>query len=82
MAAGSHLKKITISMTVKTLSIPCPTCKTEVLMTPASPERPFCSRRCKLIDLGEWANENHKIGGEPVGEGVGDDALEGIGGQQ
>lgn len=53
-------------MTVKTLSVRCPTCKKEVLMTPAFPERPFCSRRCKLIDLGEWASEGHRIAGEPV----------------
>lgn len=53
-------------MTVKTLSLPCPTCKTQVLMTDAFPDRPFCSRRCKLIDLGEWASENHRLEGEPV----------------
>ena len=35
-------------------------------MTPTFPERPFCSKRCKLIDLGEWASEGHKIAGEPV----------------
>lgn len=57
-------------MTVKTLSVRCPTCKKEVLMTPAFPERPFCSRRCKLIDLGEWASEGHRIAGEPVMEGM------------
>lgn len=53
-------------MTVKTLSVKCPTCQKEVLMTPAFPDRPFCSKRCKLIDLGEWASEGHKIAGEPV----------------
>ena len=26
--------------------------------------RPFCSERCKLIDLGEWANETHRIPSE------------------
>lgn len=57
-------------MTVKTLSVRCPTCKKEVLMTSAFPERPFCSRRCKLIDLGEWASEGHRIAGEPVMEEV------------
>lgn len=35
-------------------------------MTDAFPDRPFCSRRCKLIDLGEWASESHRIEGEPV----------------
>ncbi len=55
-------------MTVKTLSLPCPTCKKIVQMTPQFPYRPFCSQRCKLIDLGEWANENHRIEGEAVEE--------------
>jgi uncharacterized protein len=50
-------------MTIKTLSVKCPVCKKEVLMTPKFPDRPFCSARCKLIDLGDWASENHKIPG-------------------
>lgn len=53
-------------MIIKTLSVRCPSCQKEVLMTPAFPDRPFCSRRCKLIDLGEWASEGHRIAGEPV----------------
>ena len=44
-----------------TLKVPCPTCKKEVLWLPESSYRPFCSKRCQLIDLGEWAEENHKI---------------------
>ena len=28
--------------------------------------KPFCSSRCKLIDLGAWANESHKIAGDPI----------------
>jgi endogenous inhibitor of DNA gyrase (YacG/DUF329 family) len=31
-----------------------------------SPWRPFCSERCKLIDLGAWASEQHTIAGDPV----------------
>ncbi|RYZ16586.1 MAG: DNA gyrase inhibitor YacG, partial [Chitinophagaceae bacterium] len=30
--------------------------------------RPFCSDRCKLIDLGAWAAEEHKIAGAPESE--------------
>jgi endogenous inhibitor of DNA gyrase (YacG/DUF329 family) len=30
--------------------------------------RPFCSERCRLIDLGEWMSEGHRIAGEPAGE--------------
>ena len=34
--------------------------------TEASRWRPFCSERCKLIDLGAWAAEKHAIPGEIV----------------
>jgi len=33
---------------------------------PQSPNRPFCSERCKLIDLGAWAAEEHVIPGDEV----------------
>jgi uncharacterized protein len=31
------------------------------LYSPENPARPFCSERCKLIDLGEWASEGYKV---------------------
>lgn len=33
----------------------------EVVWGPESPYRPFCSKRCQLIDLGEWAAEEKRI---------------------
>ncbi|AFU19142.1 DNA gyrase inhibitor YacG [Actinobacillus equuli subsp. equuli] len=39
----------------------CPTCHQEVIWKPESKYRPFCSERCQLIDLGEWANEEKRI---------------------
>lgn len=39
----------------------CPTCGKEVEWRPESAWRPFCSQRCKLIDLGEWADEKYRI---------------------
>ncbi|WGE89837.1 DNA gyrase inhibitor YacG [Actinobacillus arthritidis] len=39
----------------------CPTCNKEVIWKPESKYRPFCSERCQLIDLGEWANEEKRI---------------------
>ena len=39
--------------------IRCPICKKEV--EPANPEFPFCSGRCRIIDLGNWASEEYKI---------------------
>jgi uncharacterized protein len=43
----------------------CPTCRKRVKWTPANPFRPFCSERCRLIDLGAWAAEDHRIPGDP-----------------
>jgi endogenous inhibitor of DNA gyrase (YacG/DUF329 family) len=42
---------------------------------PASKWRPFCSERCRLIDLGEWLDETHRIS-EPAADDVGRDWLE------
>ncbi len=41
--------------------VPCPTCGKDVLWAESSPFRPFCSKRCQLIDLGEWAAEEKRI---------------------
>jgi len=48
------------------LIIACPTCKKSLRWQDCGKYRPFCSQRCQLIDLGEWANENHAIPGETV----------------
>lgn len=37
----------------------CPICKKEV--TKDEPELPFCSERCRLIDLGNWSSEKYRI---------------------
>lgn len=50
----------------KTTTLPCPTCEKTVQWSDEFPDRPFCSERCKLIDLGEWASESHRIAGSPV----------------
>jgi hypothetical protein len=44
-----------------TLTVNCPTCTKKVVWNVENTYRPFCSKRCKLIDLGEWASEGHKI---------------------
>lgn len=41
----------------------CPTCSKPVPWNEKSPWRPFCSKRCHLIDLGEWLDESHRIPG-------------------
>ncbi len=42
-------------------TVNCPQCKAKVVWNPQSKYRPFCSKRCQLIDLGCWFNEEHKI---------------------
>lgn len=37
----------------------CPQCRKEVPF--GSPDMPFCSERCKLLDLGDWASEKYVI---------------------
>ncbi|MED5411352.1 MAG: DNA gyrase inhibitor YacG [Pseudomonadota bacterium] len=44
----------------------CPTCDKEVVWIEESEFRPFCSKRCRLIDFGDWANEKNTIAGDPV----------------
>ena len=39
----------------------CPNCNKPVKATEENPWRPFCSERCKLIDLGDWVAERHRI---------------------
>jgi endogenous inhibitor of DNA gyrase (YacG/DUF329 family) len=44
----------------------CPQCGKPVEWRKDDPNRPFCSARCKLLDLGEWATGNRYIAGEPT----------------
>jgi len=44
----------------------CPICKKDV--DPGGPDVPFCSDRCRLIDLGNWADESYRIPVAPVAE--------------
>lgn len=43
--------------------VKCPTCGRE-LDWGAAPARPFCSERCRLIDLGAWLSEQRSIPGD------------------
>ncbi|SFT98831.1 hypothetical protein SAMN05192562_103580 [Kosakonia arachidis] len=45
----------------ETTIVNCPTCRKSVVWGEISPFRPFCSKRCQLIDLGEWAAEEKRI---------------------
>ncbi|MBZ0093487.1 MAG: DNA gyrase inhibitor YacG [Sulfuricellaceae bacterium] len=41
--------------------VACPICKKPTEWSTNNPFRPFCSERCKLIDLGQWATESYRI---------------------
>jgi endogenous inhibitor of DNA gyrase (YacG/DUF329 family) len=56
----------------KKATLRCPTCGTLVL--PDEPEVPFCSDRCRLIDLGKWASGAYRIS-SPI---VDPEVLEGL----
>lgn len=42
----------------------CPHCKQTTDLSASNPWRPFCSERCKMIDLGEWFEESRSIPAE------------------
>jgi uncharacterized protein len=45
-------------------TVPCPHCGEPVLWSPDNRWRPFCSERCKMIDLGAWADESYRLPAE------------------
>ncbi|PIT48937.1 DNA gyrase inhibitor YacG [Snodgrassella communis] len=48
-------------MTEKITIVICPTCGQSVVWIPTNRFRPFCSERCKMIDLGNWASEDYNL---------------------
>jgi uncharacterized protein len=55
--------------------VSCPRCGAQVAWLSENVYRPFCSERCKLIDLGAWAPEQYRIGAaeQPAGTESGPD---------
>lgn len=43
------------------MKVKCPNCQNLLEWNEQAKFRPFCSKRCQLIDLGQWANEEHTI---------------------
>ena len=41
--------------------VKCPTCEKPQVYDTSNPHRPFCSERCRQIDLGAWASEEYAI---------------------
>jgi endogenous inhibitor of DNA gyrase (YacG/DUF329 family) len=59
-------------VTASVRSVSCPRCGTPVAWRPENPFRPFCSERCRMIDLGAWATERYRVPAEPEREPAGD----------
>ena len=59
--------------------VACPQCGTEVEWA-GNRYRPFCSERCRLVDLGAWIDEKYAIPGALDDESVGDDEARPAGG--
>ena len=57
----------------KTLKVSCPGCARQAEYSPDNPWRPFCSARCKNIDLGAWASESFRM---PISSNAEDQPLE------
>ena len=39
----------------------CPACNGKSIYAVSNPFRPFCSQRCKTVDLGAWASEDFRM---------------------
>jgi endogenous inhibitor of DNA gyrase (YacG/DUF329 family) len=48
----------------------CPTCKQPVAERSVNPGFPFCSERCRLLDLGRWFDGQYRIPGDRAGDGA------------
>ena len=49
-------------------TVKCPTCGRPLEWSEQSPFRPFCSDRCRLVDLGAWFSEQHSIPDDTPGD--------------
>lgn len=50
--------------TVPKRTVRCPTCGGPSLYSPENSWRPFCSERCRNVDLGAWASESYRVPAE------------------
>jgi endogenous inhibitor of DNA gyrase (YacG/DUF329 family) len=75
---ATGMKKILTSEEVPAKRVTCPTCGGDSIYAPSNPSRPFCSARCKNIDLGAWATETFSVPSDALPEDlpVGDARLQ------
>lgn len=56
--------------------VSCPRCGAQIKWSAENRFRPFCSERCKLIDLGDWAMERYRVPVEENGNAPDDQERE------
>jgi uncharacterized protein len=60
---------VTVNVNVNTSAagptVACPTCRRPTVYRLDNPWRPFCSERCKQIDIGAWAAEDYRVEAKP-----------------
>lgn len=61
-------------MTEHTRTVKCPTCGKPVEWRAENRYRPFCSERCRKIDLGAWASETYRVPSSPPDGGSSGDS--------
>jgi endogenous inhibitor of DNA gyrase (YacG/DUF329 family) len=61
-------------MSEKVIKVNCPKCKKEFSYY-TSDHRPFCSEKCKMIDMGNWFNETYTVPGKKGSVYIEDDSL-------
>jgi uncharacterized protein len=49
------------------MTVRCPICR-KAAAWEGNPHRPFCSERCRTVDLGNWADESYRVAGDPISE--------------
>ena len=64
VACPSCSRKLRVPEDLLGTRVKCPTCGRQIEWSDASPHKPFCSDRCRLIDLGAWLSEKHAIAGD------------------
>ena len=60
-------------MTATPRTVTCPSCGGDSIYATSNPFRPFCSARCKNVDLGAWASESFRM---PINSNAEDQPLE------
>jgi endogenous inhibitor of DNA gyrase (YacG/DUF329 family) len=50
-----------VALNDKPRTVPCPSCRRPALFGEGNPWRPFCSERCRSVDLGAWASERFRV---------------------